>query len=131
MAAGERAYLLSSHTGANGTARAEGPPGAWHVILSETQEAGSETVSGRQKRYGVAPENVLSLEVPPHKVYEVNIRRRTAFDKRVDAEKRKSILQTTTPHNIPAGIHMLQVVIQLKMVAAEIERVPQSVSPLE
>ena len=69
----------------------------------------------------MAPESVLSLEVPPHKVDEVDIRRRTAFDKLVDAEKRKSVLQTTTPYNIPAGIHMLQVLVQFKLVAAEKE----------
>ncbi len=33
----ETAYLLSSHTSANGTARAEGLPGTWHVIMSDTQ----------------------------------------------------------------------------------------------
>ena len=36
-ATGERAYLLSSHTTANGTARAEVPPGTWLVIMSDTQ----------------------------------------------------------------------------------------------
>ena len=36
-AAGERAYLLSSHTSVNGAARAEGPPGTCHVIMSDTQ----------------------------------------------------------------------------------------------
>ena len=36
-ATGERAYLLSSHTSPNGTARAVDPPGNWHVIMSDTQ----------------------------------------------------------------------------------------------
>ena len=68
----------------------------------------------------MAPESVLSLEVPPHNVDEVDIRLRTAFDNRVDADKRKSIV-TTTPYNISAGIHMLQVMVHFEMVAAEIE----------
>ena len=76
----------------------------------------------------MALESVLSLEVPPHKVDEVDIRRRTAFDDRVDADKRKIILQTTTPYNVSADIHILQVLVQ---VAAEIELFPQSFSPLE
>ena len=42
-AAGERAYLLSSHTTANGTAGAVGPLRTRHVIMSDTQ-AGCETV---------------------------------------------------------------------------------------
>ena len=36
-ATGERAYMHSSHTTAEGTARAEGPPSTWHVIMSDTQ----------------------------------------------------------------------------------------------
>ena len=79
----------------------------------------------------MAPESVLSLEVPPHKVDEVDIRLGTAFDNRNDAEKRKIIVQTTTPYNVSADIHMLQVLVQCEMVAAEIEGFQQSFSPLE
>ena len=69
----------------------------------------------------MAPESVLSLEVPPHKVDEVDIRLSTAFDNRVDADKRKGIMQTTTSYNISADIHILQVLVQFEMVVAEIE----------
>ena len=69
----------------------------------------------------MAPESVLSLEVPPHNVDEVDIRLRTAFDNRVDADKRKIIVQTTTSYNISADIHILQVLVQFEMVVAEIE----------
>ena len=79
----------------------------------------------------MAPKSELSLEVPPHKVDEVDIRLRTAFDNRVDAEKRKVILQTTAPYNVSADIDMLQVLVQCEMVAAVIENFPRSFSPLE
>ena len=79
----------------------------------------------------MAPESVLSLEVPPHNVDEVDIRLRTAFDNRVDADKRKIIVQTTTPYNVSPIIHMLQVLVQCEIVAAEIELFSQSFSPLE
>ena len=75
----------------------------------------------------MAPESVLSLEIPPHKVDEVEFRLRTAFDNRVDADKRKIILQTTTPYNVPAYVASS---VQCEMAAAEIV-FPQSFSPLE
>ena len=36
QAAGERADLVSNLSTANGKARAESPPGTWHVIMSDT-----------------------------------------------------------------------------------------------
>ena len=53
------------------------------------------------------PESVLSLDVPPYKVYEFEIRRGIAFDNRVDAEKRKIVLQRTPSFNISADVSML------------------------
>ena len=56
-----------------------------------------------------------------HTVYEVDIRLGITFHYLVDAEKGKVVLQITRPYNISADIHILQVLVQFEMVAAEIE----------
>ncbi len=102
----ERADLLLSHVTANGTARAERPSDSWHVIVSETQQPDVGTCRVRKDGNGVPLEHVLCLNGPPYKVYEIDIRFRTAFHYSVDAEKRNSVLQITLTYNIPADIHV-------------------------
>ena len=52
----------------------------------------------------MAPESVLSLDVPPHKVDEVHIRLGIAFHYRVDAEKRQIVVEITPPYNLSADV---------------------------
>ena len=66
-----------------------------------------ETVLVRKQGDCVPPERILSLDVPPYKVYEVDIRLGIAFDNRVDAEKRKIVVQRAPSYNISADVSML------------------------
>ena len=73
--AGERANLVTSRSIADTTARAEGPPNTWNIIMSYTHQSDRETFPGGKQRDCVPPESVLSLDSLPYKVYEVDIRR--------------------------------------------------------
>ena len=48
--------------------------------MSDTQQLESENLLVRKDGNGVPPERVLCLDVPPYKVYEVDIRLGIAFN---------------------------------------------------